>query len=123
MSILESREIHLRERTNSSSGEYEVYTTGIPHGLKYTVKKEGNLYIIFNQFGDAREKKENEEDAKNYAHHRALEFLEMFEKNYKGEEKPKIIDEIQLKKDNDTQKDSQSLVGLLKDGFSNIGGI
>ena len=122
MSILESREIHLRERTNSS-GEYEVYTTGIPHGLKYTVKKEGNLYIIFNQFGDAREKKDNEGEARAFTYKRALGFLEMFEKNYKGEEKPKIIDEIQLKKDNDAQKDPQGLVGILKDGFSNMGGI
>jgi len=115
-----SQEIHLKEWVNSS-GEYEVYTTGLPAGLKYTVKKEGKLYIILNRLGDAREEKENEEEARNFAYQRALGFLDMFERNYKGEEKPKIIDEILLRKDKDAQKDPRDLAGLLKDGFSNMG--
>jgi len=119
MDISHSQEIHLKERTNSS-GEYEVYTTGIPHGLKYTVKKEGGVYLILNQLGDEREKKEKEVDARNYAHRRALGFLDLFKRNYKGKEKLEIIDEIQLRKDGDAMEDPRGLAGLLKDGFQDL---
>ena len=114
MDIVKSKEIRLRERTNSS-GEYEVYTTGLPNGLRYTVKKEGKLYIILNNLGDACEEKENEEEARAFAYKRALGFLDMFERNYKGEEKLEIVDEIQLRKEGDARKDLRHLTGLLKD--------
>ena len=106
-------EIRIKDRTNVD-GEYEVYTTGLHNGLKYTVKKEGKLYIILNNLGDAYEEKENEEEARAFAYKRALGFLDMFKKNYKGEEKLEIVDEIQLRKEKEARKDSLDLAGLLK---------
>jgi len=99
MDIVELKDIQLREGRNLAQ-EYVVYTIGIRNGgPRYTVRKVDGLYIILDRLGGTIGKKESEEEARDFAYKRALGFLDVLMRTYKGEEKPKIIDEIQLRKE------------------------